>query len=385
MKTFILACLVAAAVAEADPYTVGQVLAGAPLANAAAENRLHNPGVITNFPAVTYAGFPYISHVGKRSADAEADAYTPAQVALGLPQANAIATGNAHNPGVITETGVKIPAVTYALPATTYAGYVGHYGFPYLGYGHHALGKRSADSEADAYTIAQVNGGLTNGGVVTGVDYGHGLVSGLGAIGNRAVAAVRHAVPTVGAVVPATTYAGQYYGYGAYPYLGYGHHALGKRSADPEADAYTIGQVNAGLTNGGVVTGVHYGHGLVSVPAVKIPAVTYTVPATTYAGLYSGYPYLGYGHHALGKRSADPEADAYTIGQVYAGQTNGGLLTGVDYGNGLVSGLGAIGNREAAEVKQAVPLVPAVHATYAAPLTAYTGYAGYPFGVVYGK
>jgi len=232
MKTFILACLVAAAVAEADPYTVGQVLAGAPWANAAAENRLHNPGVITNFPAVTYAGFPYISHVGKRSADPEADAYTVAQVAAGLPQANAIATGNAHNPGVLTATGEEIPAVTsYKLPPQPYLGYAG------------------------------------------------------------------------------------------------------------------------------------------------------------YAGHY-GYPYLGYGYHGLGKRSADPEADAYTIGQVYAGQTNGGLLTGVDYGNGLVSGLGAIGNRDAAEVKQAVPVVPAVHATYAAPLTAYTGYAGYPFGVngvVYGK
>merc|ERR1712079_968850 len=52
-------------------------------------------------------------------------------------------------------------------------------------------------AEADAYTIGQVAHGLTNGGVVTGVDYGHGVVSGVGAIGNRAVYAAAHAVQHV--------------------------------------------------------------------------------------------------------------------------------------------------------------------------------------------
>merc|ERR1712227_83730 len=70
-----------------------------------------------------------------------------------------------------------------------------------------------ASVSCDPYTIGQVAYGYGHpAGVVTGVDYGHGLVSGVGAIGNRAV-------------------------YGGH--LGY----YGKREAEP----YTIGQVYAGL------------------------------------------------------------------------------------------------------------------------------------------
>merc|ERR1712012_1072056 len=89
------------------------------------------------------------------------------------------------------------------------------------------------------------------GGIVTGVDYGHGLVSGVGAIGNRAVYAHAPAVHSY-AAVPAIHH-GAYYG---------------KREA--EADAYTIGQAAAGLPihnaiatgrahNVGVITGVSHG------------------------------------------------------------------------------------------------------------------------------
>merc|ERR1712083_747786 len=70
-----------------------------------------------------------------------------------------------------------------------------------------------ASVSCDPYIIGQVAYGYGHpAGVVTGVDYGHGLVSGVGAIGNRAV------------------YAG---------HVGY----YGKREAEP----YTIGQVAAGL------------------------------------------------------------------------------------------------------------------------------------------
>ena len=104
--------------------------------------------------------------------------------------------------------------------------------------------------------------GYTNGGYITGVDYGHGLVSGYGAIGNR--------------------------GYAGYPV-----HHIGKREAEP----WTIGQVAAGLPyhnaaldgrlhNPGVITGVSYGH------------LGYAAP-----------------HHYYGKRDAEP----YTIGQIHAG------------------------------------------------------------------
>merc|ERR1711884_119864 len=128
----------------------------------------------------------------------------------------------------------------------------------------------------------------TCGGIVTGVDYGHGLVSGVGAIGNRAVYAHAPAVHSY-AAVPAVHH-GAYYG---------------KREA--EADAYTIGQVAAGLPianayatgrahNVGVITGVSHGvygahHG------------------------YAAYPAVHHGYY--GKREA--EADAYTLGQVAAG------------------------------------------------------------------
>merc|ERR1712032_1040670 len=61
-----------------------------------------------------------------------------------------------------------------------------------------------AEAEADAYTVGQVAHGLTSGGVVTGVDYGHGVVSGLGAVGNRAVYAAAPAVHHVAAPVVRT-------------------------------------------------------------------------------------------------------------------------------------------------------------------------------------
>merc|ERR1712227_936793 len=80
-----------------------------------------------------------------------------------------------------------------------------------------------ASVSCDAYTVGQVAHGYTHGGIVTGVDYGHGLVSGVGAIGNRAV------------------YAPAVHSYAAVPAVHHGYY--GKR----EADAYTLGQVAAGL------------------------------------------------------------------------------------------------------------------------------------------
>merc|ERR1712183_1214500 len=59
--------------------------------------------------------------------------------------------------------------------------------------------KSKSDADAEAYTFGQIHHGLPvhnayatghphNVGVVTGVDYGHGRVSGYGAIGNRGYA-----------------------------------------------------------------------------------------------------------------------------------------------------------------------------------------------------
>merc|ERR1711971_1019589 len=111
-------------------------------------------------------------------------------------------------------------------------------------------------ADSDAYTIGQVASGLTNGGVVTGVDYSNGVVSGLGAIGNRAYAGhvgyagVGHlgyanqvvAAPAAYVASPAIR------GYSNYAGLGYGYSGhYGKREAEADSDAYTIGQVAAGL------------------------------------------------------------------------------------------------------------------------------------------
>merc|ERR1719186_2033552 len=146
----------------------------------------------------------------------------------------------------------------------------------YGGYGGHYYGKREAEADseaepeavadADAYTFGQIAYGLPqhnayatghphNVGVITGVDYGHGRVSGYGAIGNR----------------------GYYGGYSAghIGYSGNGGHFYGKREADSDADAYTLGQIAYGLPqhnayatghphNVGVITGLDYGHGRVS-------------------------------------------------------------------------------------------------------------------------
>merc|ERR1711975_89521 len=122
----------------------------------------------------------------------------------------------------------------------------------------------------------------------------------------------------VAAHVPAT-YTTHAYATPTYStYGGYGHY-YGKREAEADADAYTIGQVHAGLPavnayatghphNVGVLTGTHYS-APVAVPATY-PSATYAAPTYT--------TYGGYGHY-YGKREAEADPEAYTIGQVNAG------------------------------------------------------------------
>merc|ERR1712032_195442 len=125
-------------------------------------------------------------------------------------------------------------------------------------------------------TVGQVAHGLSSGGVVTGVDYGHGVVSGLGAVGNRAVYAAAPAVHHVAAPVVRTVAHVATPGVHSVVYSGlssvYGNHYgnyYGKREA--EAEPYTIGQVYAGLPvanayatghahNVGYTTNVGYSH-----------------------------------------------------------------------------------------------------------------------------
>jgi len=154
--------------AEAEPWTIGQVAAGLPLLNAAAEGRA--PGHIAytsynglrvagapavaayaaapavaayRYPATTYGyGYPSVysgysgyHYLGKREADAEpeadADAYTIAQVYAGLPYANAVATGHAHNPGYLAYTSYPSTAVRSVYNTVAAAPVAAYNAYPY--------------------------------------------------------------------------------------------------------------------------------------------------------------------------------------------------------------------------------------------------------------
>merc|ERR1711936_898628 len=230
MRAFIVCLAIAAVAGDAKPYTVAQVEAGLPVKNAFLDGRLHNVGVITN------------------AAEAGVKTVGALPVTAGVY--------SAHPYGVVPHAGV-------------YAGY------PYAVH----YGKR----EAEPYTLAQVALGQTAGGVITGIDYGHGTG------GLRPATAVKHVVPAVYASHVPAVYSAAYTGY---PYgLHYGY---GKREAEP----YTLAQVALGQTAGGVVTGIGYGHGTPLLPATAVkhavPAVSSVysahVPAV-YSAAYAGYPY----------------------------------------------------------------------------------------------
>merc|ERR1711879_808384 len=247
MKAFILSLVVVAVTGDAKPWTVGQVAAGLPVLNAAAEGRLHNIGVITN---AAQAG---VTHV-----------------ASAVPLSYHVPAAPVHN-------------IYYV--------------------------KREAEAEADPYTLAQVAAGQTAGGLITAIDYGHNT-------GLRPVVPASARVKAVSAVsaVPAV--------YSHIPYIGGAvpHVYYGKREAEPEP--YTVNQVAAGQTAGGVITSVG---GVPVVPhhaPVSVPH-SYTVPHTP---LEYNLP-TNAAYPAYGKREADPEP--YTLAQVAAGQTAGGVITSV--------------------------------------------------------
>merc|ERR1712002_212538 len=187
MKIFVFACVAIAAVSadgEADAYTIAQVRAGIPAYKSAIDGQpriitgiSHGNGLVSGhlglagqyaggyaynaYPHSAYSAYsPYFAGhaIGKREADSEADAYTLGQVYHGLPYANAVATGHAHNPGYVAyPSHSAVPAYT---GYTGYPSYTTGYTAGFNGLYHHAIGKREADSEADAYTPAQVYHGL---------------------------------------------------------------------------------------------------------------------------------------------------------------------------------------------------------------------------------
>merc|ERR1712177_61206 len=123
----------------------------------------------------------------------------------------------------------------------------------------------NADAEAEAYTVGQVAAGLTNGGIVTGVDHGNGVVSGYGAIGNRAIS---HVAGVYNAH-PVNNVAGVYNTHAVYPNVYTGlNHLYGKREAEPEAEAEPFHHTGLGH-----VAGVYN-----SYPVSTVAGVAHAVP-----------------------------------------------------------------------------------------------------------
>merc|ERR1712180_337880 len=151
MKAFVIVALVAAVSGEADPYTIGQVLAGQTNGGVLTSTTYHGGVKVAGFPytkvaavpAVSYAAaYPYAHagvYYGKR--EAEAEPWTVGQIAAGAHVAEAIKDGRAHNVGVITNAAIAPVAATHVYSAYPYA----HYPVAYYG-------KREA--EADAVTYA---------------------------------------------------------------------------------------------------------------------------------------------------------------------------------------------------------------------------------------
>merc|ERR1711872_340388 len=153
MKAFVIVALVAAVSGEADPYTIGQVLAGQTNGGVLTSTTYHGGVKVAGFPYTAVAapvvshtyGYPY-AYYGKREAEAEPEPWTVGQIAAGAHVAEAIKDGRAHNVGVITNAAIAPVAATHVVSA--YAGYPYTYGY---------YGKREAEADpAVVYTSGLV-------------------------------------------------------------------------------------------------------------------------------------------------------------------------------------------------------------------------------------
>merc|ERR1712077_112079 len=104
MKAFVIVALVAAVAGEADPYTIGQVLAGQTNGGVLTSTTYHGGVKVAGFPYTKVAavphtytyGYPY-AYYGKREAEAEPEPWTVGQIAAGAHVAEAIKDGRAHH------------------------------------------------------------------------------------------------------------------------------------------------------------------------------------------------------------------------------------------------------------------------------------------------
>merc|ERR1712083_934168 len=156
MKAFVIVALVAAVAGEADPYTIGQVLAGQTNGGVLTSTTYHGGVKVAGFPYTKVAavphtytyGYPY-TYYGKREAEAEPEPWTVGQIAAGAHVAEAIKDGRPHNVGVITNAAIAPVAATHVVSG--YSAYPYAYsGYPYA-FGAHAVTYAGAP-HAVAYT-----------------------------------------------------------------------------------------------------------------------------------------------------------------------------------------------------------------------------------------
>merc|ERR1712024_236054 len=141
MKAFVIVALVAAVAGEADPYTIGQVLAGQTNGGVLTSTTYHGGVKVAGFPYTKVAavphtytyGYPY-AYYGKREAEAEPEPWTVGQIAAGAHVAEAIKDGRPHNVGVITNAATALVYSTGLVGAYPYA--VGAHAVTYAGAPH---------------------------------------------------------------------------------------------------------------------------------------------------------------------------------------------------------------------------------------------------------
>merc|ERR1712055_1148470 len=134
MRAFLTVFLAVAVCGEADPYTIGQVLTGRTAGGVITGVSYPGVGTVAGFPYTgvhhPVVGYSHPVVYGKREAEAEPEPYTVGQIAAGHHIANAYADGRPHNVGVITN------AAVHAVAPVVHHGVVGYSGYhPYTVYG----------------------------------------------------------------------------------------------------------------------------------------------------------------------------------------------------------------------------------------------------------
>merc|ERR1711920_432746 len=172
MKAFVIVALVAAVAGEADPYTIGQVLAGQTNGGVITSTTYHGGVKVAGFPYTTVAaavphtyGYPN-AYYGKREAEAEPEPWTVGQIAAGAHVAEAIKDGRPHNVGVITNAAIAPVAATHVV-----SGYSA-YPYAYSGYPY-AVGAHAVTYAGAPHAVAYTPFGVThssNVGICTNVE-----------------------------------------------------------------------------------------------------------------------------------------------------------------------------------------------------------------------